>query len=192
MAPARCCRRHRARSERMDYAQPVKGCGQPRAAKRNAWRRLHADHATLKKRRRCTRTDALLPSSVGVSPRVAERSCRKAARGDLDALVRLAGRDPTQEPSRYAGGAAIGPADATRESLSCRSAGRLAKVASAGGGSRLPYSLYAAACCGSVPFRRLPAGRATSALMTVAQGPSRIMAAQQSGPPIGRTSRLST
>ena len=125
---------------------------------------------TLWKRRRCTRTDALLPSSVGVSPRVAERSCRKAARGDLDALVRLAGRDPTQEPSRYAGGAAIGPADATHESFSCRSAGRLAKVACRR--RREPPAAF-------VVRRRMlrkrtvqtPARRAsTSALMTVAQG----------------------
>ena len=39
------------------------------------------------------RITALLRKPIGVSQRVAERCCRKAARGDLDAFVRLAGRD---------------------------------------------------------------------------------------------------
>ena len=84
----------------------------------------------------------------------------------------LAGRD-ARKPSRNICGAAIGDADATRESLSCRSAGRPAIVASAGGGSRLPYCLRATACCGSTTPGRLPAGRATSGLLTVTQEPSR-------------------
>ena len=54
------------------------------------------------------------------------------------------------------GGAAIGHADATHESILCRSAGRSASFACAGGRSRLPYSLYAAACCGGGTFSRLP------------------------------------
>ena len=54
------------------------------------------------------------------------------------------------------GGAAIGNADATHESLLCRGAGRLASITCAGGRNRLPYSLYATACCGSVKFSRLP------------------------------------
>ena len=55
--------------------------------------RLHADKETLRKRRLSRRTGALLRSPVEVSPRVAERWCSKAASGDLDALVRLGGRD---------------------------------------------------------------------------------------------------
>lgn len=54
------------------------------------------------------------------------------------------------------GGAAIGNADATHESILCRGAGRLASIAGAGGRSRLPYRLDAAACCGSVKSLRLP------------------------------------
>ena len=54
------------------------------------------------------------------------------------------------------GGAAIGAADATHESILCRGAGRPASVACAGGRSRLPYRLDATACCGSVNSLRLP------------------------------------
>ena len=57
-------------------------------------------------------------------------------------------------------------------------------------GGCLPYSLYAAACCGSGSFRHLPAGRATSGLLTVTQEPSRIMVAQQSGMPMLSASRF--
>ena len=63
----------------------------------------------------------------------------------------------TQMPSRNIGGAATGDSDATLESVSCRSAGRAAIVASAGGGSRLPYCLHATAWCGSETPGRLPA-----------------------------------
>ena len=89
----------------------------------------------------------------------------------------------TQEPSRNTGGAAIGAADATHESVVCRSAGRLAKVSCAGGRSRLPSCLHAAACCGSVTLSRLPeaagvartrrtqlAGRQTRPLLLVGRG----------------------
>ena len=73
----------------------------------------------------------LLPSAVGSISASRGEMVRKAARSDLDALVRLGGRD-AREPSRNTGGAAIGVADATRGSVCCRSAGRPAIIARAG------------------------------------------------------------
>ena len=96
----------------------------------------------------------------------------------------------TQGPSRNTGGAAIGHAEVTHESVPCQSAGRLASIVGAGGGSRLPHCLHATAWCGSETLRRLPAGQATSALLTVTQEPSRTIAAQRSALPMLHTNRL--
>ena len=88
---------------------------------------------------------------VCTPPPAAEAQCPDAC--PQDGRVRSADRDAGTVTEH--GGAATGTADSTHESVSCRSAERLAKISCAGGRGRLPYSLYATAGCGSAMLERL-------------------------------------